>query len=359
MKIAAVVSFVFFLASLCLPKALMRVFTDEQSLIDDGAVYLRTVSLSFFLTGVSQIHLCILKNSSKAVTAGIISSVSVVTNIFLNAVFIFGLFGFTKLEIAGAALATVITKLIEAVWCVFESSKKDSVHFRLRYILRDDKLLKSSFWKHTLPVLGNEIVWGVGFTMYSVIMGHLGTDAVAANSIANIIKNLIVCFCIGLGSGGGIMVGNELGAGRLDTAKKYGKKLCRLAIIFGIVSGLVMLMLGPLILRFSNLSDTANYYLKYMIVMCSIYLIGKSVNTTTIAGIFCAGGDSRFGFVCDSITMWCITVPLGFIAAFVWKLPVPAVYLIINLDEMLKLPAVYKHYKKYMWVKDLTVKTEE
>ena len=93
--------------------------------------------------------------------------------------------------------------------------------------------------------------------------------------------------------------------------------------------------------------------------MCSIYMIGKSVNTTTIAGIFCAGGDSRFGFVCDSITMWCITVPLGFIAAFVWKLPVPVVYLIINLDEMLKLPAVYKHYKKYMWVKDLTVKTEE
>ena len=155
------------------------------------------------------------------------------------------------------------------------------------------------------------------------------------------------------------MVGNELGSGSLNTAKKYGKKLCRLAIVFGIVSGLVMLMLGLLILRFSNLSNTANYYLKYMIVMCSIYMIGKSVNTTTIAGIFCAGGDSRFGFVCDSITMWCITVPLGFIAAFVWKLPVPAVYLIINLDEMLKLPAVYKHYKKYMWVKDLTVKTEE
>lgn len=179
MKITAVVSFVFFLSSLCLPKALMRVFTDKQSLIDDGAVYLRTVSLSFFLSGVSQIHLCILKNSSKAVTAGIINSVSVVTNVILNTVFIFGLFGFPKFEIAGAALATVIAKLIEAVWCVFESSKKDSVHFRLRYILRDNKLLKSSFWKHTLPVLGNEIVWGVGFTMYSVIMGHLGTDAVA------------------------------------------------------------------------------------------------------------------------------------------------------------------------------------
>lgn len=154
------------------------------------------------------------------------------------------------------------------------------------------------------------------------------------------------------------MVGNELGAGRLDTAKEYGGKLCRLAIIFGIASGLIMFMLSPLILKLSNLSDTANHYLKWMIVMCSVYMVGKSVNTATIGGIFCAGGDSKFGFICDCITMWCITVPLGFIAAFVQKLPVLAVYLIINLDKMVKLPAVYKHYKKYLWVKDLTRKNQ-
>lgn len=355
MKITAAVSFVFFFAGLCIPNALMHIFTNEKDLIDGGVIYLRTVSLSLFLSGVSQIYLCILKNSSKAVTAGIISSVSVIVNIFLNAVFIFGLLGFPKLEIAGAALATVIAKLIETVWCMSETLKKHSVHLKLRYILKSDRSLKNNFWKYTLPVLVNEIVWGVGFTMYSVIMGHLGTDAVAANSIANIIKNLIVCFCIGLGSGGGIMVGNELGAGRFDIAKKYGRKLCHLAIVFGIVSGLVMFMTGPLILKFNNMSSTANYYLKWMIVMCSVYMVGKSVNTTIIAGIFCAGGDSKFGFICDSVTMWCITVPLGFIAAFVLKLPVLVVYLIINLDEMIKLPAVYKHYKKYLWVRLLIV----
>ena len=359
MKLTASVSFVFFFVSLLIPSSLMHIFTNEKALINGGAVYLRTVSLSFFLSGISQIYLCILKNSSKAVTAGIISSVSVIINIFLNAVFIFGLFGFPKLEIAGAALATVIAKLIEAVWCVAETLKSNGIHLKLRHILHCGRALKNDFWKYTLPVLGNEIVWGIGFTMYSVIMGHLGTDAVAANSVANIIKNLIVCFCIGLGSGGGIMVGNELGAGRADTAKIYGGKLCRLAIIFGAVSGIAMLMLSPLILKFGNLSDTADYYLKWMIVMCSVYMVGKSVNTTTIGGIFCAGGDSRFGFFCDSVTMWCITVPLGFTAAFVLKLPVLVVYLIINLDEIIKLPAVYKHYKKYLWVKDLTAKTEE
>ena len=361
MKITAAVSFVFFLATLCFPSGLMRIFTDDQILIDGGATYLRTVSPSFFLTGISQIYLCTLKNTGKATMSGVISSASVVINIVLNAVFIFGLLGFPKLEIAGAAVATVIARMIEVGWCVLETAKKDRVKLRISNIIHGDKALRHDFWKYTAPVLGNEIVWGVGFTMYSVIMGHLGTDAVAANSIANIVKNLVACFCLGLGSGGGIMVGNELGAGNLEKAKIYGRKLCKLSIISGAASGLFLLALSPLILAVTDLSDTANEYLKWMLVMCSYYMIGKSVNGTTIAGIFCAGGDSKFGFLCDTVTMWCVTVPLGMIAAFVLKLPVLAVYFIVNLDEIVKLPAVYRHYKKYKWVKNLTLKdkTEE
>lgn len=358
MKITAVVSFLFFLAGLCFPNALMRIFTDEQPLIDGGAIYLRTVSPSFFLTGISQIYLCTLKNTGKATKAGIISSASVIINIFLNAVFIFGLLKFPKLEIAGAALATVISRAIEVAWCILETSKKDRIKLKPTYIMHTDKPLRHDFWKYTMPVLGNEIVWGVGFTMYSVIMGHLGTDAVAANSIANIVKNLAACFCIGLGSGGGIMVGNELGAGNCETAKLYGRKLCRLSIVFGAVSGVLLPLLSPLILSVTDLSETAGGYLKPMLAMCAYYMIGRAVNGTTIAGIFCAGGDSKFGFLCDTITMWCVTVPLGLIAAFVLKLPVLAVYFIVNLDEIVKLPAVYRHYIKYKWVKNLTEKTE-
>ena len=121
---------------------------------------------------------------------------------------------------------------------------------------------------------------------------------------------------------------------------------------------MVLLALSPLILSFVQLSDTATGYLRSMLLMCTYYMIGKSVNSTTIAGIFCAGGDSGFGFLCDTVTMWCFTVPVGLLAAFVFKWPVTAVYFIVNLDEIVKLPAVYRHYKKYKWVKDLTVKTE-
>lgn len=151
-------------------------------------------------------------------------------------------------------------------------------------------------------------------------------------------------------------MGNELGAGKLERAKEYGSKLCRLSIIGGLITGGVLLCLSPLILRLANLSEQASDYLRWMLIMCSVYIVGQSVNVMTISGIFCAGGDSKFGLLCDTVVMWCISVPLGLIAAFVLKLPVIVVYIIINADEMIKTPAVYRHYKKYKWVKDLTVK---
>lgn len=147
-----------------------------------------------------------------------------------------------------------------------------------------------------------------------------------------------------------------MGAGNLERAKKYGRKLCIMSIVSGAISGLLLLAAIPAILYISNLSVQSSDYLKWMLAMCSYYMVGKSINSTTIAGIFCAGGDSRFGFVCDTITLWCVTVPMGFIAAFVLNMPVLSVYFIMTLDEIVKLPAVYRHYKKYHWVKDLTQK---
>ena len=354
LKITTPVSLAVFLAAQLCPGLLMRIFTRDEVLIAGGVRYLQVVGLSYLMTGISQIFLCILKNSGQAMKSTVISSFSVVLNIFLNAVFIFGFWIFPEMGIAGAALATVIAKAAELLWLFAESYREGRIHLRMRYVIHTDPLLRKDFWKYTTPVLANEMVWGCGFTMYSVIMGHLGSDAVAANSIANIVKNLIACFCSGIGNGGGILVGNELGQGNLEKARSYGGRLCRISIVSGIISGLVLLALSPLILSVSNLSDVSAGYLRGMLLICSYYMIGRAVNSTTIAGIFCAGGDSRFGLLCDTIVMWVIAVPLGLISAFVLNLPVLAVYFVISLDEMVKLPAVYRHYKKYAWVKDLT-----
>ena len=352
------VSFVFFLGATFLPEYLMRIFTPDPELIHYGVQYLQIVGITYLLCGISQIYLCIMKNSGLASMSMIISSTAAFLNIVLNAVLIYGLFGAPRMEAAGAAAATAIARAAELLWVFWELRKTGRVKIRFLYIRKPDQGLKKDFWHYTLPVLGNELVWGGGFTMYSVIMGHLGTDAVAANSIANIVKNLIASLAGGIGNGGSIMVGNELGAGRLEMAKAYGKKLCHIAVVSGILSGIFLLQISPLVLQVTDLSPKAEGYLKWMLVMCAVYMVGKYVNGTTIGGIFCAGGDSRFGFLCDAVTLWCFTVPVGLLAAFVLKWPVLAVYFIVNSDEIVKLPAVYFHYGKYKWLKDLTVREE-
>lgn len=197
--------------------------------------------------------------------------------------------------IKGAALATVVSTAVQMVWCIaYAAMKMGLLQIHLPGNNRD---LGKRFWEKTAPVLLNELVWGGGFTMYSVIMGHMGTDAVAANSIANISKNLVVCLCIGLGSAGSIIIGNELGADNFTEAKRVGRVLTMASIICGLLSGMVLLALSPVIMKFVSLTPTAKNYLKNMLLICSYYLVGKSVNSMTIGGIFPAGGDSKFGLV--------------------------------------------------------------
>lgn len=355
LKISMGISVIFFLAASAAPRMLMRIFTNEEELTALGIPYLRIVAWSYLCMGFSQIYLCIMKNSGRTLKSTVYGSVALVLNIILNAVLIFGLFGMPRLEIRGAALATVISRVVELLLVLWENRKKDEVRLRWKNICSSDHELKRDFYHYTAPVLSNELVWGCGFTMFSVIMGHLGNDAVAANSIANIVKNVIACVCLGIGAGSSIIVGNELGSGNMERAREYGGKLCRASIAAGVLSGLLLLICSPLIIRFcGNLTDQAQWYLKWMLGICGYYLIGKSVNSTVVAGIFCAGGDTRFGLLCDLITMWVIIVPVGALAAFIWRLPVIAVYFLLNLDEIIKLPAVYMHYKKYRWLKNLT-----
>ena len=351
-KICGCIAVVFLAGTLFFPEQLMRILTNEETLIVLGSEYLRVIGISYVFSGIAQTFLAIMKNCGAVNMSTLINGVMVILNIALNAVFIFGLSGFPKMGIKGAALATVLATVVQFLWSVgYVLCRIRAVKFSLRSC---EKKLFGRFWQKAVPLLINNLAWGIGFSMYSVIMGHLGTDAVAANGIANISKNLVVCFCLGLGNAGSIVVGNRLGADRLQEAKEVGETLTKTAIIAGIVSGLVLIALSPFITKMVDLTPTARGYLQKMLLISSYYIAGKSVNCMTIGGIFAAGGDSKFGMLCDSVTLWCIIVPLGCICAFILKLPVMIVYFVLNLDEIIKLPVVYKHYKKYKWIKNLT-----
>lgn len=355
MRYALLVGLLFTCATLFIPDAIMRIFTSDQVLIDAGAVYLRTVSLSFVLTGFSQVYFCIMKVCGRAGLSSLIGSLSVVINIFLNAVFIFGLFGLPAMGIAGAALATVFARVFEVVVVLIVLFRGKCVPLRLGYVFGGaSKVLHKDYWHYTLPLLFNQLGWGGGITMYSVIMGHLGTDATAANAITNIVRSMIASLCWGIAAGVGIIIGQMLGRGELDDAKKAGGSFVRLSIAIGVFSGLVILALIPLVLPLVSLSAQAKIYLKAMLFMAAYYIIGNSLNSTIIAGIFPAGGDTKFGMVCDLVTLWVVIVPAALLAAFVFQWPVLVVAFILTLDEFVKIPVVYIHYKKYKWLNNIT-----
>lgn len=345
---------IFTVLALMIPGGLMRIFTNDPLLITNGASYLRAVALSYVFCGISQIYLILLKNTGHAALSSKISSSAVIINIILNAILIFGLFGAPRLGIVGAAYATVTARLVELVWAYFAVRHTHNVAIRWSGILYTSKVLTKDFWYYTTPALGAALVWGIAFVLYSVILGHMGSDAVAANSIASIVKSMVQCVIRGVSAGAGILVGNLLGANELEKAKTYGGRITRISILIGVVTGTILIILSPFVSHVAPMSDTARGYLQFMMVVLGFNLMGQSVNTTVLDGIFCAGGDAKFDMIGNLGAMWCFSVPLGFITAFVFHAPVWLVYIIISLDEIVKLPAVYKHYKKYVWVRNIT-----
>ena len=354
LRFCGVISILFFLGCELMPGLLMHIFTHDDTLIAIGSSYLRIAGWSYLLTGVSQCYLTMMKISDHVKPGALISSCAVVLNLCLNAVFIFGLFGAPAMQARGAALATTISRIIELALCVAVSAGASCIRPAFRRFFRLPKQLAADFTRQCLPLLGGSLCWGIGFTSYTAIMGHMGSDAAAANSVAAVARDLICCMCNGIGSAAGIMVGNELGAGRLDRGRAYGIKLKNISYVIGFVSTALVLAVTPLVVNMVILTDQTQDYLVGMMVIMSVYMIGRCVNTVTINGVLDGGGDTLFDMYSLIVCMWLIAIPLALVGAFVLHWSPLAVYACTCLDEVGKIPWVMMRFRKYKWVQNLT-----
>lgn len=354
MRFSLIISVAFAALALFIPETMMHIFTNDRELITIGASYLRFMSVSYLCWGITEVYLAVLRSIGRVVISTAMNVLAFSTNILLNAVFIFGLFGAPKLGAMGVAIATSLSRMIELAACFIVSFLSKDIKLDFRYLFVRNKMLFSDFVRLSLPALGNDISWSVAFSMYSVIIGHLGTDAVAANSFVIVVRNFGTILCFGMASAGGILLGNIIGENKLEEAREGAKKLMKLTVITGAIGGLIILAAMPFVLKHAALSEQAMHYLKYMLLINTYYVMGAAVNTTLIAGVFRAGGDSRFGFICDTIDMWCYAVPLGFFAAFILKLPVMWVYFLLCTDEFVKWPWVIRHYRSGKWLNNIT-----
>lgn len=354
LKLSITTSFFFFIGCIFFPRQLMLIFTNEESLILLGMDYLKIAGWSYLLTGISQCYLTLMKISDHPTQTATISSICVLINIILNAIFIFGFFGLPPMDVKGAALATLFSRIIELIWCIIISYKKNYIHLNFNHFFSKHKILFIDFVKCLLPLIGASLFWGIGFTSYTAFMGHLGTDSAAANSVAAVIRDLLCCLCNGICTAAGIMVGNELGAGNLEKGKIYGDRIFKLSMLCGIIITLLTFASTPILSKIIKLTDKATIYFIQMMIILSIYMFGRTVNTIVINGIFAAGGDTLFDMYSLAVCMWGLAVPLAALGAFVFHWPIYLVYACTCIDEVGKIPWVIHHYKKYKWVKDLT-----
>ena len=336
------------------PRILMLIFTKDSALIAEGCKYLRAASFSYVCLSFSQMFQAGFKSIERVKIVTITSTTSLFLNIGLNAVFIFGLLGVPKMGITGVGIATSIARFIEMVICFIYAGHQTDIKFSVSCVFRRNKLLTRDFFKYSLPAVGNELVWGSAFAMYSVIMGHLGEDIVAANSVVNTVRQLGSVLCFGMAYGGAIVVGKYMGAGDMAVAERNASRLARVTIFSGVLGAVLLICLYPVLPYIADLNETAAHYRNILLFINAYSLIGASINTVLICGIFRAGGDSKFGFVADIINMWCVSVPLGLLAAFVFKLPPLWVYFILFLDEFEKMPFVIHHYFKKGWLRNIT-----
>ncbi|MBR3763679.1 MAG: MATE family efflux transporter [Clostridia bacterium] len=358
-RLALLVSVVFAAGAAFFPAQIMRFFTPDPALIKQGVIYLRTVSISYVLGAFAQIYLSVMRSVERVMVTAIIHGGAVAMNVVLNACFIFGLGPFPRLDIMGVALATSITRAVEALICLVDGATCRRIRLRMKYLLARGGQLLRDFVGMAIPAAANDIVWGLAFSVYAVILGHLSSDMVAANSVVTVVRNLGTVMCFGTANAAGIVLGKTLGENRLTEAKTYAKRFVGMAVWTAIIGGAAILLLRPAVMGFMHLAvkdvtPKAVEYLNLMLYINAYYIMGISLNTMLICGIFRSGGDVRYGLICDAVSMWVYAVPVGLLCAFALKLPPMWVYFILCLDEFVKLPVNYWYYRKQKWVRNIT-----
>lgn len=355
MRFSLIVGLIFSLAAWLFPELLMRIYSSDPEVIEEGCKYLRIVAIAYIPISITTIYLNIMRSVERVVISTVVYLVSLITNVVLNAVFIFGMFNLPAMGIVGAALATTIARFVELAIVLFYSKKINrTIRFRLSDLFVRDSFLFRDFLRYSVPVVLNELMWGAGASMNSAVIGHLGSAATAANSVAQVTRQLATVVAFGIANAAAIMIGKAIGAGQVDQAKEYGTRFTKLTIIAGVVGAVIVLIVRPIAVANLTLSAEAKGYLSFMMLVMSYFVIGQAYNTTMVVGVFRAGGDTRFGLILDVSSMWCCSILLGAIAAFVLKWSVPIVYIILMSDEVIKVPFTTWRYKTRIWLKNVT-----
>lgn len=350
-----IITSIFIGIAMFIPSAFIKLYTSDINVIEAGSSYLRIVAIGYIFYAITNCTIMILRSVKTVKISLIVYTASLIVNAFFNWVFIFGKLGAPALGVNGAAIGTVIARITEftIVMC-FMIFFENKINLKMKHLFKVDKVILKDYVSNCTPVLFNELLWSSGSTMISIIIGRLGTETVAANSISNVVFNFVTVFIFGLSNATAVIIGNTIGEGRNEKAKEYARTIGVLSIIMGLMAAGVIQIIKPYVVDFYNVSVLTKSIAIDLMSVTSIIVIFQSLGINLMMGVLRGGGDAKFVLINDIIFMWLIAIPLGFIAAFVLKLPVAAVFFIVKSDEIIKSIISVIRVLSGKWVRNLT-----
>lgn len=354
-RICIILAIIFTIISFTFSKQLISIFTNDKLVIVEGAKYLRIISLGYILYAITSCTITILRSVKTIKISLIVYSFGLVFNIFLNWLLIFGNLGAPKLGVSGAAIATMASRVAEIlVILVFMAKFDNKIKFKLSYLKSIDKLIRKDFIKICTPIILNEMFWSIGASMICIIVARMGTTVVAANSINNIVNQFATLFMYGLASASSVIIGNTIGEGNKEKVKEYANTIALLSVFMGVFAALIIYLLRPIAINFYNVADITKDIAREIMVATAIVSLFRSLAANVLTGVLRGGGDNKFVFIVEMICLWGVAIPLGFVSAFVLKLPIVAVFLIIRSDEILKSIIGLIRLSTGKWINDIT-----
>lgn len=354
-RVCLLITGIFIFIAVFLPKYFMGIFTTDKAVIDFGASYLRIVCIGYLFYSITNCTIMMLRSVKTVSISIIVYTASLVVNSILNWILIFGNLGAPELGIRGAAIATVCARITEfSIVLVFMFIYERKIGLKLEHLLKLDKEILKDYVGLCTPVLCNELLWAIGASMISVIVGRMGTEVVAANSINGVAHQFVTVFIFGMSNATAVIIGNTIGEGKKEKAKEYAYSIGVFSVVMGCISGLMILLIKPFVVNFYNVSYSTKLIAMEIMTVTSGIIVFQSLASNFMMGVLRGGGDAKFVLINDLIFMWLVAIPGGFFVAFVLELPVALVFLVIKCDEILKsLTSVYRVISG-KWVNDVT-----
>lgn len=352
---ALVISLVFMVVGFLNPAKVIALFSKDYAVIDLGGRYLRIALISYLFIGITLVYNYSLRSIGDATKPMLISVIALICNIFFNYMLIFGNFGAPAMGVEGAAMATVIARVVETtILLIYVYAGKGVMAAALRELtdVTFGFLVKS--YQTIFPVILNDICWGLASLVYVAVYGRMGVQAVAAIQICNTVNNLFMVVIIGMASAAAVMVGNSIGEGKESQSNDYARRFSIISVMVGISLGLVLMIIAPMLLSFFNVSATVKSSSLIILYMISIIFLVRALGIMLIIGILRGGGDAKMALYIEGFTMWFIGVPLTILGAFVFHLPVYLVYGLAMLEEIFKCGLAIVRLKSGQWIKNVT-----